>query len=142
MEGLGVAASVVAVTTIGLQSLRLIYQTIREIKHGSKAAQKLVLATEYLSKFLEQIKGLAQRAKETLGEHEAKFFENLEPLLSECVGELKLIKKNLDKFTAPSSHRLWNNVKIFIHEKDVEEMWRNVRHYLQLFESQLSNAGV
>ena len=76
MEGLGVAASVVAVSTIGLQSTKFIYQTLCGIKVGSKAVIKLAMATEDLSKLLEQIKGLAQRAKETLGEHEAKFFED------------------------------------------------------------------
>ncbi len=142
MEGLGVAASVVAVSTIGLQSTKFIYQTLCGIKVGSKAVIKLAMATEDLSKLLEQIKGLAQRAKETLGEHEAKFFEDFSPLLSECVGELKLIKGKLGKFTAASNHQLWNNVKIYLHEKDFDEMWRNVHHYVQLFGSQLSIAGM
>ena len=100
MEGLGVAASVIAVVTIGLKSAKSVYQILCNVKGGPKAVQKLAAATDNLSKLLEQTTSLAQQAKEIVGEHDAKFFEALSPLLSECVEELKLIEGKLSKFPA------------------------------------------
>jgi len=142
MEGLGAAASVVAIGTIGLQSTKFIYETLCKIKGGPKAVMKLAAATKNLSKLLEQIKERAQQARETVGGLETKLFEDISPLLSKCVEELKITEEKLASFTAVSNHPLWKNVKIYFHEKELEEIWRSLDHHMKSIALQLNNAGM
>lgn len=136
MDGLGIAASVIAVITVGLRSSKFIYETVSGIKGGPKTVQNLVTVSRNLSNLLEQIKGLAERANDTLGEHDAKFFDAFRSLLCDCVAELQFIRRELDKFIVASDHQTWNNVKMYLHEKDFDKMWNSIQHYVQLFGSQ------
>lgn len=146
MEGLGVAASVVAVVTIGLQTTKFIYETVNGIKDGSSSIQNLITASKDLLTTLEQIKEVAEKAKEILDENEVKFFEGIKPLLSKCVKELMPIQRKLNKYTLTSDHHKWNeakrNMRLIYHEKEFEKMWESIHYYEQLFALQLSKAGM
>lgn len=136
MDGLGIAASVIAVIRVGLRSSKFIYETVSGIQGGPKTVQKLVTVSRNLSNLLEQIKGLAERANDTLGEHDAKIFDAFRPLLCDCVAGLQFIRRELDKFIVASDHQRWNNVKMYLREKDFDKMWNSIQHYVQLFCSQ------
>lgn len=142
MEGVGVAASFITVVLVGLQSSKFIYETASGILGGPTTIQKLVKAAKNLSNLLEQVHGLAQRAKDTLGEHDARFFEDFRPLLEECVEELQIIQSKLGRFSTASGHKLWNNVKTHLHEKDFDKMWNTIAHYVQILGSQIVHAGM
>ncbi|ERF68622.1 hypothetical protein EPUS_07183 [Endocarpon pusillum Z07020] len=142
MEGVGVAASFITVVLVGLQSSKFIYEIASEISGGPTTVQKLTKATRNLSKLLEQVRGLAQQANDLLGEHDARFFEDFRPLLCECVRELQLIQRKLDKFDRTPGHKFWNNVKMHLHEKDFDKMWNTIHHYVQVLGSHLVHAGI
>lgn len=142
MEGVGVAASLITIIVLGLQSSKFIFKTADGIKGAPTTVRKLVTAAKNISQLLEQVKGLAERAKKILGEQDAKFFEDLRPLLNDCVRDLRHIEGKIGKFAVASDHQLWNNVKTHLHEKDFDKMWNSIHHYVQLFGSQLSHAGV
>ncbi len=142
MEGVGVAASFITVVLLGLQSSKFIYETTSGILGGPTTIQKLVKAARNLSTVLEQVRGLAQRAKGTLGEHDARFFEDFRPLLDKCVEELQIIQRKLGRFNTASSHRLWINVRTYLHEKDFDKMWNTIHHYVQILGSQIAHAGM
>lgn len=55
MEPLGVAASIIAVTTIALQSTKAVYATVNGIKNGPKEVNDLASAVEHLTHILEQV---------------------------------------------------------------------------------------
>ncbi len=141
MEGLGVAASLLAVIVLGLKSSKIIYQIVNGIKGGPIAVQKLANASKHLSELLHQIRETAVQANDILSSNDARFFENFKPIISDCVRDLKPIEEKLGKSTVASGHRLWQNVKLYIHEKEFEQMGSTVNHYLQLFGSQLGHAG-
>lgn len=134
-----VAASIITVITLGLQSSKFIHETVSGIKGGPATVQKLVKAAQNLSKLLEQIKELAGRATETLGEHDAHFFGGFTPLLSDCVGELQHIRETLGKIIR-SDFTLWNNVKTYLHEKDFDKMWNSIHYYVHSLGTQLVHA--
>jgi Fungal N-terminal domain of STAND proteins len=142
MEGIGVTASIITVITLGLQSSKFIFEAVSGIKGGPATVQKLVKAAQNLSKLLEQIKEIARRATETLGEHDAQFFEDLKPLLCDCVGELQHIRETLGKITRSSDSTLWKNVKTYLHEKDFDKMWNRIHYYVQFLGTQLVHAGM
>jgi Fungal N-terminal domain of STAND proteins len=142
MESIGVAASIITVITLGLQSSKFIYETGSGIKGGPATVQKLVKAAQNLTKLLEQTKELAGRAKETLGEHDARFFEDFKPLLCDCVGELQHIRETLGKFIGSSDFTFWNNVRTYLREKDFDRMWNSVHYYVQSLGTQLVHAGM
>ncbi|MCJ1461879.1 hypothetical protein MMC07_000478 [Pseudocyphellaria aurata] len=138
MEG---TASVIAIVTVGLQCSKFIYQIVSGIKGGPSAIQKVVTAVQNLSNLLERIRELAVHAKDVLGKKDARIFEDFRPMLSECVNELIEINKKLDKLTMNLDHRYWYNLKIYLHEKEVDRMWSRIDYYVQLFASQLSCTG-
>ncbi len=139
MEG---AASLITVVLLGLQSSKFIYETASGILGGPATIEKLVKVAKNLSTLLEQVRGLAQRAKETLGEHDARFFDDFRPLLDECVEELQIIQGKLGRFNTASSHKLWSNVRTYLHEKDFDKMWNTIHHYVQILGSQVAHAGM
>lgn len=138
MEPVGIAASLIAVVTCGLQCIKFIHQTTSGIKNGPNAVQRVATASQNLWQFLEQIDDLAEQARETLAGKDPRFFQELQPLLRECVSRLSHIKEKLQRFPARSGDRLWSRVKIYLREKDFEEMWNVLNHYIQLLGSQLA----
>jgi Fungal N-terminal domain of STAND proteins len=137
-----VAASIITVIALGVQSSKFIYETVSGIKGGPATAQKLVKAAQDLSKLLEQFKELAGRVTETLGEHDAQFFEDSKPLLCDCVKELQYIRETLSKFIRSSDLPFWNNVRTYLHEKDFDKMWNSIHYYVQSLGTQLLHAGM
>jgi len=139
---IGVGASIITIIILGLNSSKFIYETVSGIRGGPATVQKLVNAAQNLSKLLEQIKELAGRATETLGEHDAHFFEDFKPLLCECVDELQHIQKTLGKIIRSSDFTLWNNVKTYLREKDFDKMWNSIHYYVESLGTQLVHAGM
>lgn len=142
MDGVSIAASIISVVVVGLQCIKFIHQTASGIKNGPNAVHKVATASQNLSQFLEQINDLAEQAKETLAGKDIRFLQELQPLLEECVRRLDHIKETLQKFPAASGDHIWNRTKrktkIYLHEKDFEEMWNVLNHYTQLLGSQLA----
>lgn len=55
MGPLGVAASIIAVTTIALQSTKAVYATVNGIKNGPQEVNDLASAVKHFSNILEQV---------------------------------------------------------------------------------------
>jgi hypothetical protein len=146
MEGLGVAASVITVVTIALQSVQFISDTVSQIKDGPHSVNRLTAACSDLKQLFDIVEETAKRSEHILGATDSAFLNDVRPLLEKCVADLESINNTLSRLELPSGARFRDkvtvNAKSYVHAKDLERMWSTVHRYVQLLETRLSHIEV
>lgn len=141
MEPLGVAASIIAVTTIALQSTKAVYATVNGIKNGPQEVNDLASAVKHLSHILEQV---AEISKGFSDMDETDLY-GLEKAMEECAQSLAEFRKQVKKLDVlPDERKLEKvkkRVKCVIQKGDLRRMWETVNHYINLFGTHLSLIG-
>lgn len=141
MEALGVAASIIAVTTIALQSAKAVYTTVNGIKNGPKEVKDLASALTDLSYILEQVAEISN----LFGDTDRIDLSGLKKVMDECVRTLADFRKQLEKLDVLSDEgsleKARRRVKLAVQKEDFRRMWVTVRHYISVFGTHLSVIG-
>ena len=128
MDIVSVAASITAVITIAIQSTKVIYQTVQQIRDGPVHVQRLVTKAEVLQQTLQQLKTLVNEADLIRGSHLVDLFASLGSLVRACAEDLKKVINKLGKLqTAVGGEHVrkaWAVFKAVLGEKDLEQMWK------------------
>lgn len=141
MEPLGVAASIIAVTTIALQSAKAVYAAVNGIKNGPKEANDLASAMKHLTHILEQVAEISNGFSNMDGTD----IYGLERAMEECAQSLAEFRKQVKKLDVLPDERKLGKVrkrlKSVIQKEDFRRMWETVNHYINIFGTHLSLIG-
>lgn len=141
MEPLGVAASIIAVTTIALQSAKGVYATVNGIKSGPKEVNDLASAVKHLSHILEQMAEISN----VFSDMDGTDLSGIERAMEECAQSLADFRKQVKKLDVlPDERKLgkvWKRVKSVIQKEDFRRMRETVNNYINVFGTHLSLIG-
>lgn len=101
MEPLGVAASIIAVTTIALQSTKAIYATVNGNKNGPKEVNDLASAVKHLSHILAQVAEISNGFSDT----DRTDLSGLERAMEECAQSLADFRNQVKKLDVLPNER-------------------------------------
>lgn len=120
------AASTIAVVSLALKSIKVIYNTVSTIKNAPQKLQQMTSNLGHLSFTLERLKGRGG---------DWGLVEGLPLLISECAKNLENFERKLDKLSSLSDNRakrLWNNVKTMLQDEDLNQMSSFIQQYASL----------
>lgn len=141
MEALGPVASIVAVTTIALQSAKAFYKTVNGVKNGPKEFNDLASAVNHLSYILEKVNETCNM----LGDPDGTDLSGLLRVMDECGQTLVDFRKQLEKLDVSSDKRrlgkTWKRMKLVIQKGDFRGMRESVQHYIAVIGTHLSIIG-
>lgn len=127
------AASGIAVVSLALTSIKVIYKTVSTIKNAPQKLQQVTSNLCHLSFTLEQLK--------QNGDHWG-LVEGLTVLIGECADNLKNFERKLNKLSSSSNNKvkmLWNNIKIALQEQDLDQMSSLLQQYTSLLSLKLES---
>jgi hypothetical protein len=140
MDGLSIAANVAAVVTIALQTTKLVYGTIAEIKNGPDEVTQLASALTDLECVLRQIRDIVENSSD---DHPPRL-ERLKLSAEEGAAALKNLDAKIMKLRGSSIStrigRAWSSVKIFVRKEDLHNMREVVKYHSQKLGFQLDVA--
>lgn len=146
MEALGVAASLVAVVTVTIQSTRFVYEAINTVRDGPPTVTKLLNAIQDLERLLKALIGLGKHVEQSPYLTDASALSDLEVVVEDCNRKLLAMHGRIDRLQQAPGERQWKrivkNAKNFLHEGDYESMWHTVHFYVQLLGTHLGRLGV
>ena len=141
MEAFGGVTSVIAVTTIALQSSKAVYATINGFKNGRKEVKNLASALNCLSHILEQVTEISN----TFSGMDGTDITGLEQVMKECARNLADFRKQVEKLGVSSDERkigkAWKRVKTVMQEEDFRKMRVTVDYFINVFGTHLSLIG-
>lgn len=116
MDAISAGASVVAFITLGLQSAKVIYETLSAIRDGPKSLQQVISDVEQIQSILKHLlQSPATANNAPLTNH-----------VSSCVLDLELAASEIQKLQiSPNQQgheKLWRRVKTFLNEKDLDRI--------------------
>lgn len=130
MEALGATTSVFAITTVALQSSKIIYETVRGIKNGPKEVKELALEVQQLGQILEQVTEVSKKNSD----RNAKNIFELQGVIDRCRQNLDDFQKKFEKFEISSEGRklgkAWKRVKHVVQREDFRRMGRTTNYYV------------
>lgn len=141
MEALGAVGSVFAVTTVALQSSRVVYETISGIKNGPKEVKELASGVQQLCHILEQVTEISKKAVD----RDAKNIFELQGVIDQCRQNIDDFQKQFENFEVSSDERrlgkAWKRVKLVVQKEDFRRMRITVTHYINVLGVHLDLIG-
>lgn len=126
------AASVIAVVSVALSSVRVIYETVSGIKNAPQTIQQMISNIHDLSNILQQLLGYGDNL------HLAT---ELPDLVHKCAENLGTLKRRLEKLSSSKNKRmgrLWKNVKATLQEKDLDRMSALLQQHVAILSLQIN----
>lgn len=141
MDALGAVASVIAVTTVALQSSRTVYETISGIKNGPEEVKELASEVQQLCHILRQVTEVSKN----IDDRDATSISELQNVIDQCRQNLDDFQKQFNQFKVLSNERrwtkAWKRVKLVVKKEDFLRMWRTVSHYVNILGRHLDLIG-
>ena len=141
MEAVGAGASIIAVTTVALQSSRVIYETISGIKNGPEEVKELASEVQQLCHLLRQVTEISKK----IDDRDVTSASELQSVIEQCRQNLDDFQKQFDKLEVSSNERrlirAWKRVKLVVKKEDFQKMWRTVSHYVNILGRHLDLIG-
>lgn len=126
------AASVIAVVSVALSSVRLIYETVSGIKNAPQTIQQMISNLHDLSNILQQLLSYGDNLH---------FATELPDLVRKCADNLETLETKLEKLSSSKSNRmgrLWQNVKATLQEKDLDRMSAQLQQHVAILSLQIN----
>lgn len=141
MEAIGAGASIIAITTVALQSSRAVYETISGIKNGPDEVKELASEVQQLCHLLRQVTEISSK----MDDRDAISISELQTVIGQCRQNLDGFQKQFDKLKVSSNDRrlskAWKRVKLVVKKEDFQRMWRTVSHYVNILGRHLDLIG-
>jgi len=149
MEAVGFAASLLTLVSAALESTKVIYELASNLVDSPKALENLATAIKHLESILRYFERLGTSGsirREELQQIDDAFWADLSDLLADCNKDLSNIRHHLDKINASSSPHIAKKtrraIRMKLQERDLEEIWKKLLHYTELFTWQLNRTGM
>lgn len=141
MDVLSVSASLTALITLAIQSIKVIFQAVQQVRGGPIHVQRLATKADALHQTLQQLATLVNEADLTSASAVSRLFTNLPRLVEACAEDLKLITRKLRRLQEAigGSHvrRAWALIKALLGERDLEHMWKVLQNHAETLNYQL-----
>ena len=121
------AASLVTIITVSLQSTKVIYGVVSELRHGSARIDRLVGQLESLLGTLYQVKDIAEQGQKLEDNGAPIPLAVLTNVVSRCSKELGKLQERvikLKKSTSSRTGQALSAIKVALGSKDIEEIER------------------
>lgn len=145
MDVLSVPASLTALITLAIQSTKVIFQAVQQIRGGPIHVERLATKADALHQTLQQLATLVNEADLTSGGAVSRLFTNLQRLVEACEEDLKDITRKLrclqEAIGGSHVRRAWALIKALLGEKDLEHMWKVLQSHAETLNSQLIIIG-
>ena len=135
------AAAAIAVITVSLQSTKLIYQTVEEIRNGPAVVAELASRTRKLDALLQQLLDLICHSQRSITTQDQHLWKSLEHEILQCSDYLNKAADKIKKLDSSlSSHpieKTWRRIKVSLKDKDLERMSEQMQNYVAMLNTQL-----
>jgi hypothetical protein len=130
MEVIAAASSIPALLTISVQSAKIIYDTVVNIRNGPSQLRGLATAVDDLHRMLKQVADI--RIEEESRADRSGDTGGLKASIKNCAEDLLAVQREIGKLQAvPQDNHLgrtWKQVKSILAKDDFRRLWSIVNH--------------
>ena len=142
----GVVASFIAIVTLAAQSAKITHTTLRTIKDGPPATQKLITAVLGLEGLLSHFKRLGNQAEKVLASEGECLFTEARPLLQNCADDMQQIRRELANLQKVPGEGLpaktKRTAKTFLTAQDFENWWNVVHSHIDILDAYMNRINM
>jgi hypothetical protein len=140
MEVIAAASSITALLTIAVQSAKIIYDTVVNIRNGPSQLRGLATAVDDLHRMLKQVADI--RIEEESRADRSGDTGGLKASIKNCAEDLLAVQREIGKLQAvPQDNHLgrtWKQVKSILAKDDFRRLWSIVNHQTVALSLQLN----
>ena len=136
------AAAVIAVITISLQSTKVVYQSINDIKDGPEIVEELAARTGRLEEILQQLRQLIQDQQGTIDANDVSIWTPLESQVSQCRDYLQKVEVKLSTFALSNARhgfkKTWRSMKTILNKQELSRISNQIQHRVATLDLQVA----
>jgi hypothetical protein len=140
MEAIAAASSITALLTIAVQSAKIIYDTVVNIRNGPSQLRGLATAVDDLHRMLKQVADI--RVEEESRAGSSGDTSGLKVSIKNCAEDLLAVQREIGKLQAvPQDNHLgrtWKQAKSILAKDDIRRLWSIVNHQTVALSLQLN----
>lgn len=138
MDAISGGAGVIAFITIALQSTKIIYKAISNIKDGPREIRQIASAVSNLQVVLTQLSNCPAVKS---ADSETDLVE-ISRLIKICTEDLSHYERDIRKIQISpddkKAGKAWKKINTVLRKKDIQEMWKEVNHHVTTLGLQLN----